>query len=116
MRHLTLVHQNKYKPFLYEKNGAADTSKKHQKGQPSTAESVLQELAENYKLPQLILDYRSMRKLCSTYADKLPQMVNSKTGRIHTSYHQAVTATGRLSSSNPNLQKYTDTYTRGQKN
>ena len=74
------------------------------KGQPSTAESVLQELAEDYKLPQLILDYRSMSKLCSTYTDKLPQMVNRDTGRVHTSYHQAVAATGRLSSSNPNLQ------------
>ena len=74
------------------------------KGQPSTAESVLQELAEDYKLPQLILDYRSMSKLCSTYTDKLPQMVNPDTGRVHTSYHQAVAATGRLSSSNPNLQ------------
>ena len=74
------------------------------KGQPSTAEAVLQELAEDYKLPRLILDYRSMSKLCSTYTDKLPQMVNPKSGRVHTSYHQAVTATGRLSSSNPNLQ------------
>ena len=74
------------------------------KGQPSTAESVLQELAEDYKLPQLILDYRSMSKLCSTYTEKLPQMVNPETGRVHTSYHQAVAATGRLSSSNPNLQ------------
>lgn len=74
------------------------------KGQPSTAESVLQELAEDYKLPRLILDYRGMSKLCSTYAEKLPQMVNTKTGRVHTSYHQAVAATGRLSSSNPNLQ------------
>jgi DNA polymerase-1 len=89
--------------ILYEKMELPILAKTP-KGQPSTAESVLQELAENYKLPQLILDYRSMRKLCSTYADKLPQMVNSKTGRIHTSYHQAVTATGRLSSSNPNLQ------------
>ncbi len=74
------------------------------KGQPSTAESVLQELAENYKLPKLILEHRSMSKLCSTYTEKLPQMVNSETGRVHTSYHQAVAATGRLSSSNPNLQ------------
>ena len=74
------------------------------KGQPSTAESVLQELAEEYELPQLILDYRSMSKLCSTYTEKLPQMVNPKTGRVHTSYHQAVAATGRLSSSDPNLQ------------
>lgn len=74
------------------------------KGQPSTAEAVLQELAENYKLPKLILEHRGMSKLCSTYTEKLPQMVNPKTGRVHTSYHQAIAATGRLSSSNPNLQ------------
>ena len=74
------------------------------KGQPSTAESVLQELSEQYELPKLILKYRSMNKLCSTYTEKLPQMINNKTGRVHTSYHQAVAATGRLSSSNPNLQ------------
>ena len=74
------------------------------KGQPSTAESVLQDLSEEYELPKLILEYRSMNKLCSTYTEKLPQMINQKTGRVHTSYHQAVTATGRLSSSDPNLQ------------
>ena len=74
------------------------------KGQPSTAESVLQDLAADYELPKLILDYRSLSKLCSTYNEKLPQMVNPDTGRLHTSYHQAVTATGRLSSSEPNLQ------------
>ncbi|MCG8378473.1 MAG: DNA polymerase I, partial [Proteobacteria bacterium] len=74
------------------------------KGQPSTAESVLQELAEDYELPRLILEYRSMSKLCSTYTEKLPQMINQRTGRVHTSYHQAVAATGRLSSSDPNLQ------------
>ncbi len=78
--------------------------KKTPKGQPSTAESVLQELAEDYPLPKLILNYRSMSKLKSTYTDKLPQQVNAKTGRVHTSYHQAVTATGRLSSTDPNLQ------------
>jgi len=89
--------------ILYEKMELPILAKTP-KGQPSTAESVLQELAEDYKLPQLILDYRSMSKLCSTYTDKLPQMVNAKTGRVHTSYHQAVAATGRLSSSNPNLQ------------
>ena len=66
------------------------------KGQPSTAESVLQELAEDYELPRLILEYRSMSKLCSTYTEKLPQMINQRTGRVHTSYHQAVAATGRL--------------------
>jgi DNA polymerase-1 len=74
------------------------------KGQPSTAESVLQELAEEYKLPKLILEHRSVSKLRSTYTEKLPQMINPNTGRVHTSYHQAVAATGRLSSSNPNLQ------------
>ncbi len=78
--------------------------KKTPKGQPSTEESVLQELAIDYPLPKLILDYRSLSKLKSTYTDKLPQQVDDKTGRIHTSYHQAVAATGRLSSSNPNLQ------------
>ncbi|MDH5599730.1 MAG: DNA polymerase I [Gammaproteobacteria bacterium] len=74
------------------------------KGQPSTAESVLQELAHDYPLPKLILEYRSLSKLKSTYTDKLPQQVEPSTGRVHTSYHQAVAATGRLSSSDPNLQ------------
>ncbi len=78
--------------------------KKTPKGQPSTEESVLQELAIDYPLPKLILDYRSLSKLKSTYTDKLPQQVDNKTGRVHTSYHQAVAATGRLSSSDPNLQ------------
>jgi DNA polymerase-1 len=74
------------------------------KGAPSTAESVLQELAQDYPLPRLILEYRSFSKLKSTYTDKLPQQVCPETGRVHTSYHQAVAATGRLSSSDPNLQ------------
>ncbi|MCC7412462.1 MAG: DNA polymerase I [Gammaproteobacteria bacterium] len=74
------------------------------KGQPSTAESVLEQLALDYPLPRLILEYRGLAKLKSTYADKLPLQVNSHTGRVHTSYHQAVAATGRLSSSDPNLQ------------
>ncbi|MBT9096648.1 DNA polymerase I [Methylovulum psychrotolerans] len=78
--------------------------KKTPKGQPSTDESVLQELAEDYPLPKVILEYRSLSKLKSTYIDKLPQQVDAKTGRVHTSYHQAVAATGRLSSSDPNLQ------------
>ncbi len=78
--------------------------KKTPKGAPSTAEEVLVELAHDYKLPQLILDYRGMAKLKSTYTDKLPQMISPATGRIHTSYHQAVAATGRLSSTDPNLQ------------
>jgi DNA polymerase-1 len=74
------------------------------KGQPSTAEPVLQELAFDYPLPKVILEYRSLSKLVSTYIDALPKRVNPKTGRVHTSYNQAVTATGRLSSSDPNLQ------------
>ncbi len=78
--------------------------KKTPKGQPSTAEDVLQELALDYVLPQLILDHRGLSKLKTTYTDKLPEMINPDTGRVHTSYHQAVTATGRLSSSDPNLQ------------
>jgi len=78
--------------------------KKTPKGQPSTAESVLQELAVDYALPKIILDYRQLSKLKSTYTDKLPLLAQQKTGRVHTSYHQAVTATGRLSSTEPNLQ------------
>ena len=78
--------------------------KKTPKGQPSTDESVLQELAVDYALPRLLLEFRGMSKLKSTYTDKLPQQINPKTGRVHTSYHQAVAATGRLSSSDPNLQ------------
>ncbi|MGH1485532.1 MAG: DNA polymerase I [Cellvibrionaceae bacterium] len=78
--------------------------KKTPKGAPSTAEEVLNELALDYPLPKLLMEYRGLSKLKSTYTDKLPQMINPGTGRIHTSYHQAVTATGRLSSSDPNLQ------------
>ena len=78
--------------------------KKTPKGKPSTDESVLQELAEEHKLPELILESRGLSKLKSTYTDKLPEMINPKTGRVHTSYHQAIAATGRLSSSEPNLQ------------
>ncbi len=73
-------------------------------GQPSTAEAVLQELAAEHELPALILKHRELSKLKSTYTDRLPEQVNPATGRVHTSYHQAVAATGRLSSSNPNLQ------------
>ncbi len=73
-------------------------------GQPSTAEDVLEELAATYALPRIILDYRALAKLKSTYTDKLPELVDPRTGRIHTSYHQAVAATGRLSSADPNLQ------------
>ncbi|WP_054113439.1 DNA polymerase I [Marinagarivorans algicola] len=78
--------------------------KKTKGGAPSTAEEVLQELALDYPLPKLILEHRGLAKLKSTYTDKLPQMIAPDTGRVHTSYHQAVTATGRLSSNNPNLQ------------
>ncbi len=88
---------------LYEKQGLP-ILKKTPGGKPSTAEPVLVDLARDYELPQAILEYRSLSKLKSTYADKLPLQINSESGRVHTSYHQAVTATGRLSSSNPNLQ------------
>ena len=78
--------------------------RKTPKGQPSTAEDVLVELAHDYELPRVIIDYRSVSKLKSTYTDKLPQQIAASTGRVHTSYHQAVAATGRLSSTDPNLQ------------
>ncbi len=78
--------------------------RKTPKGQPSTAEDVLQELAAKYELPRLILEHRSLAKLKSTYTDRLPTKIHARTGRIHTHYHQAVTATGRLSSTDPNLQ------------
>ncbi|MCE4068028.1 MULTISPECIES: DNA polymerase I [Pseudomonas] len=90
--------------ILYEKLGLPVLSKTAT-GQPSTAENVLAELAEqDYELPKVIMQYRSLSKLKSTYTDKLPDQINPRTGRIHTSYHQAVAATGRLSSSDPNLQ------------
>ncbi|MFT5574689.1 MAG: DNA polymerase-1 [Bermanella sp.] len=89
--------------ILFQKLGLP-VVKKTPKGAPSTAEEVLAELAHDYALPRLVLDFRGMAKLKSTYTDKLPQMIDSKTGRIHTSYHQAVAATGRLSSTDPNLQ------------
>ena len=78
--------------------------RKTPKGQPSTAEDVLHELAENYDLPRVIIEYRGVSKLKSTYTDKLPLQIAASTGRVHTSYHQAVAATGRLSSTDPNLQ------------
>jgi DNA polymerase-1 len=78
--------------------------KKTPKGAPSTSEEVLQELALEYELPALIMEYRGLTKLKNTYTDKLPKMINHRTNRVHTSYHQAVTATGRLSSTDPNLQ------------
>jgi len=89
--------------ILFVKQGLP-VVRKTPKGQPSTAEDVLQELAVNYPLPKLLLEHRMLSKLKSTYTDKLPTLINSKTNRIHTSYHQAVASTGRLSSSDPNLQ------------
>jgi len=88
---------------LYDKLGLP-VLEKTPTGQPSTAESVLQDLALEYELPRLILEYRGLSKLKSTYTDRLPEQVSRRTGRVHTSYHQAVAATGRLSSSDPNLQ------------
>ncbi|MCL4315546.1 MAG: DNA polymerase I, partial [Gammaproteobacteria bacterium] len=89
--------------ILYDKLGLP-VLKKTPKGQPSTAEEVLQELALDYPLPKLILEQRTLSKLKSTYTDRLPEQIAPATGRVHTRYHQAVTATGRLSSSDPNLQ------------
>ncbi len=89
--------------ILFEKMGLP-VVKKTPSGTPSTNEEVLQELALDYPLPKLILEYRGLAKLKSTYTDKLPKMINPSTGRVHTSYHQAVTTTGRLSSTDPNLQ------------
>lgn len=89
--------------ILYEKFNLPVTHKTP-KGAPSTSEEALQELAHDYDFPRLILEHRSLSKLKSTYTDKLPLLINPNTNRIHTSYHQAVTATGRLSSSDPNLQ------------
>lgn len=89
--------------ILFEKQGIKPT-KKTPGGAPSTSEEVLAELALDYPLPKVILEHRGLSKLKSTYTDKLPQMINPVTGRVHTSYHQAVTATGRLSSTDPNLQ------------
>jgi DNA polymerase-1 len=88
---------------LFEKLGLP-VLRKTPTGQPSTAEDVLEELAASYALPRIVLDYRALAKLKSTYTDKLPEQINPRTGRIHTSYGQAVAQTGRLSSSDPNLQ------------
>ena len=110
----TRVHEAAGQPFnlgspkqlgeiLFEKQGLP-ILKKTASGAPSTAEEVLTRLAEDYPLPRLLLDWRGLAKLKSTYADKLPRMVNPRTGRVHTSYSQAVAVTGRLSSSEPNLQ------------
>jgi DNA polymerase-1 len=89
--------------ILFTKQGLP-VRQKTRTGQPSTAEEVLEELAEKYLLPRLILEYRGLAKLRSTYTEKLPEQIDAKTGRVHTSYHQAVAVTGRLSSSDPNLQ------------
>jgi DNA polymerase-1 len=89
--------------ILFEKLGLP-VLKKTPKGQASTSENVLRELAMDFPIVKDILDFRTISKLKTTYTDKLPKMINQRTGRVHTSYHQAVTATGRLSSSNPNLQ------------
>ncbi|NNC24022.1 DNA polymerase I [Salinisphaera sp. USBA-960] len=94
---------NQIKTILFDRLGLP-VIRKTPKGAPSTAEDVLEELADQHELPRLIVDWRELSKLRSTYADKLPGQINPATGRIHTSYHQAVTATGRLSSSDPNLQ------------
>jgi DNA polymerase-1 len=98
-----LVSPKQLQEILYGKLGLP-IIKKTPKGQPSTSEAVLQELSMDFPIVKDILSYRAISKLKSTYTDKLPKMVNPDTGRVHTSYHQAVTATGRLSSSDPNLQ------------
>jgi DNA polymerase-1 len=89
--------------ILFNKQGLP-VRQKTRTGQPSTAEDVLEDLAERYPLPRIILEYRGLAKLRSTYTEKLPEQIDPKTGRVHTSYHQAVAVTGRLSSSDPNLQ------------
>lgn len=100
--------------ILFEKQ-EIPVIRKTPKGQPSTAEDVLEELAETYELPKIILEHRSLNKLKSTYLDKLPEEINLHTGRVHTSYHQAVASTGRLSSSQPNLQNIPVRSTEGRK-
>ncbi len=100
--------------ILFEKQ-EIPVIRKTPKGQPSTAEDVLEELAETYELPRIILEHRGLNKLKSTYLDKLPEEINLHTGRVHTSYHQAVASTGRLSSSQPNLQNIPIRSTEGRK-
>ena len=102
-REFNLASPKQIQTILYDEMNLP-VLKKTPKGAPSTAEDVLQDLAVEHDLPRLILEHRSLGKLKSTYTDKLPTMINPRTGRVHTSYHQAVTATGRLSSSDPNLQ------------
>jgi len=102
-REFNLGSPKQLQEILYEELGLP-VRRRTPKGAPSTAEPVLAELADEFPLPKLILDYRTVAKLKSTYADALPEQIHPQTGRVHTSYHQAVTATGRLSSSEPNLQ------------
>lgn len=102
-REFNLNSPKQLQEILFEEQGIP-VIKKTPTGKPSTSEDVLQELAHEHELPKVIIENRSLSKLKSTYTDKLPLEINSRTGRIHTSYHQAVTTTGRLSSSNPNLQ------------
>lgn len=102
-REFNLASPKQLAHILFEEQGIP-VKKKTATGAPSTAEEVLQELALDYPLPKILMEYRGLAKLKSTYTDKLPQMINPRTGRVHTSYHQAVTATGRLSSADPNLQ------------
>ncbi len=102
-QHFNLGSPKQIQQILFEKMGLP-VVEKTPTGQPSTGESVLQELAYSYALPKIILEYRGLSKLKSTYTDTLPLMIDANTQRVHTSYHQAVAATGRLSSSDPNLQ------------
>jgi DNA polymerase-1 len=100
--------------ILYDKLGLP-ILRKTPKGQPSTAESVLEELARDYEIPALIIEHRSLNKLKTTYIDKLPKEINLSTGRVHTSYQQAIASTGRLSSTNPNLQNIPVRTTQGRR-
>ena len=102
-REFNLGSPRQLQEILFEEQGIP-VVRKTPKGQPSTAEDVLQELAAEHELPRLILQHRSLAKLKSTYTDRLPEKIHPRTGRVHTHYHQAVTATGRLSSTDPNLQ------------
>ena len=102
-REFNLASPKQLQEILFDELGLP-VLKKTPKGQPSTDADVLAQLAEDYELPRLITEHRELAKLKSTYTDKLPEMINHRTGRIHTSYHQAITATGRLSSTDPNLQ------------
>ena len=102
-REFNLGSPRQLQEILFEEQGIR-VVRKTPKGQPSTAEDVLQELAAEHELPRLILQHRSLAKLKSTYTDRLPEKIHPRTGRVHTHYHQAVTATGRLSSTDPNLQ------------